>query len=216
MISLKKIKNSLLILLVFIIFLSIFILQNLGQWLVIKDEPNKSDIIIVLTGSVHDRILQAVDLYHENYSNKIVLVNTYNMNYITNVEKGLEIPPGYAQLSKRFAINSGVPEKNIQILDGNARSTQDEALILREYIRHNKTIESIILVTSKYHSRRATTIFKRVLNYLDYKITVYSSPSEYDSFNDTQWWLSRKNIASVFTEYLKLAKFYFWDQFLLE
>ena len=65
------------------------------------------------------------------------------------------MPPGHAQRSKMAAIDSGVPEENILILDGNIRSTQDEALILREYIRNNKEIESIILVTSKYHSRRS-------------------------------------------------------------
>jgi hypothetical protein len=39
----------------------------------------ESDVIVVLMGSVYDRILEAVleavDLYHEGYSDKIVLIN---------------------------------------------------------------------------------------------------------------------------------------------
>lgn len=101
------------------------------------------------------------------------------------------------------AIDLGIPEEDVLILEGNSRSTQDEALTIREYIRNNREIESIILVTSKYHSGRAKKIFKKALNVFD--------PS-----NVKQWWKDREDIKWVVLEYLKLANFYFWEQFLLK
>jgi len=212
----KKKMTILVILFVFSIFIKMFIVPNLGRWLIAEDELQTSDIIVVLTGSVHDRMLQAVDIYNEKYSRKIVLINSYNPRFDILVERGLEMPPGHAQQSKMVAIASGVPEENILILDGNARSTKDEALILKEYIRNNRAIKSIILVTSKYHSRRSKKIFTKTLNYLDREISIYCSPSKYDTFNTRQWWKDREDIKSVFLEYLKLANFYFHEQFLLD
>ena len=219
MITGKKIMTILVILLVFFIFVSVFLMPNLGRWLVAEDDLQASDIIVVLMGSFPDRIyriLQAVDIYNERYSDKLVFVSSYSFDYDKFVEKGQEIPPGNAQLSKIAAIDLGVPEENIIILAGGAKSTQDEALIIREYIRNNIEIESIVLVTSKYHSGRAKKIFKKALSGLDRKINIYSSPSKYDPFNASQWWRNREDIKWVILEYLKLAHFYFWDQFSLD
>ena len=67
----KKILSVLVILLAFFILLGLFVVPNLGQWLVVNDEVKESDIIVVLMGSVYDRILEAVDLYDEGYSDRI-------------------------------------------------------------------------------------------------------------------------------------------------
>jgi uncharacterized SAM-binding protein YcdF (DUF218 family) len=216
MITGKKIMTILIILFAFFIFVSVFLIPNLGQWLVAEDELQASDMIVVLTGSLTDRILQAVDIYNARYSDKIVFANSYRVDYDIFVERGVEMPPGKAQLYKMAAIDLGVPEENILILEGNAKSTQDEALIIREYIRNNRAIESFILVTSKYHSGRAKKIFRKALSGLDREINIYSSPSKYDPFNASQWWKDREDIKWVVLEYLKLANFYFREQFLLD
>jgi uncharacterized SAM-binding protein YcdF (DUF218 family) len=216
MITGKKITTILVMIFAFFIFVSVFLIPNLGQWLVAEDELQASDMIVVLTGSLTDRILQAVDIYNARYSDKIVFANSYRVDYDIFVERGVEMPPRKAQLYKMAVIDLGVPEENILILEGNAKSTQDEALIIREYIRNNRAIESFILVTSKYHSGRAKKIFRKALSGLDREINIYSSPSKYDPFNASQWWKDREDIKWVVLEYLKLAHFYFWEQFLLD
>ena len=50
----KKILPVLGVLLAFFIFAGIFIVPNLGQWLVVEDELQESDMIVVLMGSVYD------------------------------------------------------------------------------------------------------------------------------------------------------------------
>ena len=209
----KKILAVLVILLAFFIFLSIFIVPNLGQWLVAVDELQESDMIVVLMGSVYDRILEAADLYDEGYSDKIVMINSYTAAKDIIVNRGIKVY-GNALLSKMAVIDLGIPEEDVLILEGNSRSTQVEALTIREYIRNNREIESIILVTSKFHSGRAKKIFKKALSVLDREIDIYSSPSKYDSSNVNQWWRNREDFQWVVFEYLKLANFYFREQFL--
>lgn len=211
----KKILSVLVILLAFFIFLSIFIVPNLGQWLVAVDELQESDMIVVLMGSVYDRILEAADLYDEGYSDKIVMINSYTAAKDIIVNRGIKVY-GNALLSKMAVIDLGIPEEDVLILEGNSRSTQVEALTIREYIMNNREIESIILVTSKFHSGRAKKIFKKALSVLDREIDIYSSPSKYDSSNVNQWWRNREDFQWVVFEYLKLANFYFREQFLLD
>lgn len=211
----KKILPVLVILLAFFIFLSIFMVPNLGQWLVVMDELQESDMIVVLMGSVYDRILEAADLYDEGYSDRIVLINSYITAKDIIINRGIKVY-GDTLLSKMAAIDLGIPGEDVLILEGNSRSTQDEALTIREYIGNNREIESIILVTSKYHSGRAKKIFKKALSVLDREIDIYSSPSKYDPSNVNQWWRNREDFKWVVLEYLKLVNFYFWEQFLLE
>jgi uncharacterized SAM-binding protein YcdF (DUF218 family) len=213
--TLKKTLSVLVILLAFFIFLSIFILPGLGQWLVVTDELQESDMIVVLMGSMYDRILEAVDLYEEGYSDRIVLVKSYKVAKDIIIDRGIKVYEN-ALLNKMVAIDLGVPEEGIIVLIGNSRSTQDEAMTIREYIRNNKEIESIILVTSKYHSGRAKKIFRKAMSVLDREIDIYSSPSKYDSFNVNQWWRNREDFEFVVLEYLKLANFYFREQFSLK
>ena len=199
----------------FIVITGILFLPFIGRFLIFEDDLQKSDVIIVLTGSISDRIPHAVDLYNEGYSNRILIVNSYPFDYELFLERGQQIPPGKAQKNKKAALNLGILEQNISILEGDAESTQDEAVILRGFLRNNKEINSMIIVTSRYHSKRAKAIFTKAMSYLDRKVNIYSSPSIYDPFNGEQWWSNKKDIVNVILEYIKLAKFYIWDQYLL-
>ncbi|TJX13972.1 YdcF family protein [Tissierella creatinini] len=209
-----KKKNHRKIIIAFIVLVIILALSfpRLGQWLVAEDDIVKSDIIVVLMGSVPDRILQAVDLYQEGEADKIVVVNSHRVAYDELLGRDVEIP-GDAQLSKTAANSLGIPNEDIIILEGDAKSTQDEALAVREFLRSNDEIDSMILVTSKYHSARAKKIFTRALDSLNRDIGILSSPTKYDSFNAKYWWRNREDAKRVITEYMKLVNFYVREQF---
>ena len=211
----KKILLILVILLAFFILVRILIMPQLGQWLVVNDEVKESDVILVLMGSVYDRILEAVDLYQENYSDKIILINSYIAAKDIIIDRGLQVY-GNTLLSKMAAVDMGIPEEDIIVLDGNSRSTQDEALTFREYIKKIEEIDSIIIVTTKFHSRRAKQIFIKALSSLDREIEICVCSSKYDMSNVDEWWRNREDFEWVVFEYLKLAHFWFREQFLLK
>ncbi len=211
--QLKK-KHIIIFSSVILLFVGLLFLPNLGHLLIAEDVSHESDIIVVLMGSVPDRILETVDVYNEGIAEKVLIVNSHMEGYDILLEKGVDIP-GHAQLSKMVAVKLGIPDENIIILEGAARSTQDEAIIIRDYIMKNKGISSIILVTSKYHSARSKKIFEKAFGSIDRDVEITSCPSRYDTFNADQWWKDREDGKKVVLECLKFLNFYLWEQFQL-
>ncbi|MEN6327027.1 MAG: YdcF family protein [Syntrophomonas sp.] len=187
-------------------------LPSLGRFLVASDQPQQSDIIVLLMGSGPDRMLGVVDLYQAGYGGKIVMVRNMVKGYDLVLNKGVKIPHD-AEIAKMVAVQLGVPQENIIILSGDALSTQDEARRVRNYLRDNKDIDSMIIVTSKYHSGRAKKIFVKAMSSLDRKVRVLSCPSPYDDFDAGHWWQSREDLKTGVQEYAKLFTFYLYEQF---
>ena len=213
--KLKSIKHKKLMYgVIAVVILVVLSFPRLGGWLVAEDEIAKSDIIVVLMGSIPDRVLEAADIYSEGYSDELVMVNSHMVGYDDLLERGVEIP-GHAQVTHMAADSLGVNTEDVTILPGEAKSTQDEAVIIREYLREHEEINSMILVTSKYHSSRSKKILTKALDDLDREINVISRPSKYDNFDSDNWWKEREDIARVVTEYLKYINYYVREQFQL-
>lgn len=207
-------KKIILTALLLILLTGGLLVPRLGHWLVAEDPLQEGDIVVILMGSVPDRVLEAAEVYRGGMAGKVVMVDSHRVGYDILLERGVDIP-GSAQLSQAAAVGLGVPAGDIIILEGEARSTQDEAVILREYLRENEGVGSIILVTSRFHSARSKKIFARALAPLDRDIGLISRPSRYDTFDPQAWWKDREDAKRVVTEYLKLLNFYLREQFQL-
>jgi uncharacterized SAM-binding protein YcdF (DUF218 family) len=200
-----------------IIFLGVLVigrlsLPGLGRFLVAQDQPQTSNIIVVLMGSGPDRMLGAVDLYQAGYADKVMMVRNNVAGYNLVVSKGVKIPHD-TELAQMVAVQLGTPQDKVLIIPGDALSTQDEARRLRDYLRDKQDIDSMILVTSKYHSGRAKKIFVRAMSSMDREIKVISCPSQYDDFDAEHWWQSREDLKTGVMEYMKLTTFYLREQF---
>jgi len=209
-------KKTIVILLILLglLMLGRFSLPWLGRVLVAEDEPQKSDLIVALMGSGPDRMLGAVDLYNEGYADTILMVRNNVRGYNLVRDMGVSIPHD-SELMKMVAVQLGVPEDDVIILPGDALSTQDEARHVRDYLIEHGDIDSIIIVTSKYHSGRAKKIFEKTFESLDNDLRVLSCPSEYDDFDADEWWKSREDLKRGIQEYMKLTVFCLYEQFRL-
>lgn len=187
---------------------------NLGHFLVAEDEPEPSAVAIVLMGSGPDRMLGAVELYRAGYVCEIVMVRNMIGGYDLAVSQGVEIPHN-TDLAREVAVQLGVPPEKITVLPGDARSTQEEAIRVRKYLRDEGGIDSLILVTSRTHSGRSKKIFVKALSSIVREIRVLSCPTRYDSFDEKRWWQDREDLEQVVYEYIKLFNFYFREQFSL-
>ena len=201
------------------IILAIFLLgrlslPSLGGLLISQDEPQHSDIIVLLMGSGPDRMLGAVDLYKQGYADEIVMVRNMVRGYDLVVSQGVQIPHD-SDIARDVAVQLGVPAEKITVLPGDALSTQDEAIQVREYLKSETDIDSLIIVTSKSHSGRAKKIFIKAMSSLDREIRVISCPTKYDDFKAEGWWKSREDLKRGALEYLKLLNFYAREQFRL-
>jgi len=183
------------------------LLISLGQFLITQSPLEKADAIIVLGGSVPDRILEAVDIYKEGYAPLIIMTRERKPEGYDELHKlGIKVPEGH-DLIKIIALKLGVPESAIVTIDKRVDSTFSELRTIYNFLR-KKSFKSVILVTSKYHTTRATIVFNRVTKG---RIKVITRPSKYDSFNPENWWKTRKDFRLTFFEYQKLAHYYIFD-----
>jgi len=115
---------------------------------------------------------------------------------------GLEIPET-VDVNRDIALQLGVPARDIVILEAGADSTWDEALAVKDFLERQGK-ESVVLVTSRYHSTRAKKTFEKVLGG-GYK--VISCPSRYDPFDPEEWWKHRRP-QDLFHEARILDRYY--------
>lgn len=161
-----------------------------GQYLVLKDTLVKSDAILVLSGEDADgvRTRMAVELYKQGWANKVVLSGARDA--FSHYESDFMGP---------IALASGVPKKDLLILNHRAKSTFEEATAVVPEMERDG-IRSIILVSSNFHTRRAKRYFQQVCGD---RIRVIAYPSENEYFSPSTWWLTREGRKVFLLESLK-------------
>ena len=184
------------------------LLRTMGRYLVVEDPPANVDAIVVLSGSIPDRILHGVDLYKAGRAPLMFLTREPESPGLKELRaRGLNIPE-QADLNLTIARQLGVPQSAIAMVEQRTGSTIGEASALLPELRRRQ-VHSILLVTSKTHARRAALIF----HVLDRgTIRVLSSPTPYDPFSPDDWWQHRVIARRVVTEYGKLLFFQLIDR----
>jgi uncharacterized SAM-binding protein YcdF (DUF218 family) len=176
------------------------ILKSIGDFLILEDQLKKTDIIIVLAGSIPDRTMEAADIYNDGYSKKILLTKEIlPRSFEILLAKGVKIPEGY-DINKIVLTSLGVSDDDIESLDKRVQSTYEEASAVKDFLMENG-YDSFILVTSKTHSRRAYLTFH---SFLGNKIEIINKPTKYDDFNPDTWWTKRKDAKELFFAYIKM------------
>jgi len=184
--------------------------RNAGNWLVKENKPAHADVMVMLMGNIPDRVLEVADLYKEKVSGKLIIVEEYMGPLGILADRGVHFVSNSSQ-ARNAAITLGIPADSILILPGNARSTQDEAMAVREYLMKKNNIRSILLVSSAEHTQRASLIFEKAFGKTDLTTTIYTAPSRYTGFRKTDWWKHKEEIQSVLFEYIKLMNFWIFD-----
>jgi len=184
------------------------ILGALGRYLVIDEPRHPADAILVQSGSVPDRILEAVDLYQAGLAPRIILSRERPAAGLAVLrQRGADMPDRH-DINVSIATQLGVPAGALATVDGFATSTRSEAEVVIPYLKH-AGIHRVLLVTSKLNARRAGLIF-RTLAGDGIGFTVCAS--RYDSYDPNTWWRHRVFLRRVVFEYEKLAVFQLWER----
>lgn len=203
--------------LVFVIVLVILFTASIagcrraGAWLVRQGMPDHSDCLVILMGSFPERVLQGYDLYREGKADRILIVEESMGPYRQLEQRGVNIETNSEQAVKSLA-TLGVPGDSIILLPGDARSTLDEARAVREFISTKMSADTLILVSSPAHMRRASMIFYAALKEQNGNIYIGTSPSTYSGFSPEKWWRRKEDIQSVVSEYLKIVSFILFEK----
>jgi len=179
--------------------------RGAGRALVVADPlPAHADAIIMLAGSVSDRVLETARLYHEGRAPLVVLTRERLARGSAALRaRGIRLPEDH-ELTKEALVGLGVPVAAIHTLAGRAFSTVSEARTIARYVCKRR-LRGVIVVTSPWHTHRARLILAHALG-PDVQLTMRPAPAAL--FPADRWWANRRAAKDVLTEYEKLA--YYW------
>ena len=187
-----------------LLLFGIIALRGLGSFLVYEDPLEKADGIMILGGTMYDRQLEAVDLYNDGWAPRLFLLREVSewgeVELMNRGIKYLSVVDAQVDVMERL----GVPRDRITILD-RANSTAQEAVILRDVAEREK-LATVIIVTSKQHTRRARLVINRRMRDIGVKAIV--RPSRYDRSNVDRWWTERSTLRFTLFETQRL--FAYW------
>ena len=175
-----------------------------GRFLVREDPLIHADAICVLDGARVERWMEAVDLYKAGYAPVVVLSpgRTEDAELILRA-RGIRYPSN-ATLARDAMVQMGVEASAIVIPDASVDNTAQEAEMVRG-LAHARGWHSIVMITSKYHSRRAGFAFRRELRGSGVAVNVRTT--RYDVSDPAHWWRRRPDVRFVVSELQKLVMY---------
>jgi uncharacterized SAM-binding protein YcdF (DUF218 family) len=192
-------------LIVFGIGISLFALAGLytffhaGYWLVREDPLEKSQAILVLSGGLPDRALAAAQVYRAGYAKEVWLTKPLQPGASMG-QLGLPYA-GEEQYSRMVLIDKGVPKANIRILQPPILNTVDELRVVAAAVDQQPGA-TIIIVTSRAHTRRVHTLWSRISQGHRGSVLIHVAPE--DPFDARHWWRTTNDALNVVREYLGL------------
>lgn len=157
------------------------LLRFAGEFWIVDDAPEASDVIIVLSGDNYDavRAARAAALFRAGLSPHVVATGRALRSYATTTD-----------LMKRDLVDHGVPAPAIIPLTHHADGTREEAVAVSEFVASHGW-KKVLLVTSNYHTRRSEYVYERTLP-PGTQLRVISAPdTEYDP---QSWWRTRAGV----------------------
>jgi uncharacterized SAM-binding protein YcdF (DUF218 family) len=161
----------------------------IGFFLSPQDQLRKVDIIVAISGGeTQARTKEAVRLYRAGYAPKLLFSGA------AQDKSG----PSNAAAMRQEAIKDGVPSEDILIEEDSA-NTAENAIATAPILKAIGA-QSIILVTSPYHQRRASIDFHQILG-RNAVILNHSAPDS--SWRKNSWWTDPFTWQLTFSELQK-------------
>src|SRR6266576_2667611 len=156
--------------------LLLLMLARSGRFLVV-DEPVKSDTILVLAGEINRRPAHALQLLAQGFAARIILDVPADAAVFGTT---------YLDLARNWA--GSLPQASaITICPFSGLSTKDEAREATTCIR-DRDADTILIVTSDFHTRRALSIFRREIGGHTFHVAAVRDPAQFGE----AWWQHRQ------------------------
>ena len=197
-----RLRRIILIVAVVAVAAASYTCYHIGSYLYAEDPLERADAICVLAGTRMERQLEAADLYLQGWAQHIVLTEeTPDGGIVTLERRGFDFPSN-AEIARDIIVRLGVPSTAIEILREIHDSTAHEANSLRR-IALARGWKRVIVVTSKFHTRRGGFAIRRELK--GSRTDVIMRGSRYDPADPLHWWRTRADVRNAISEAQKLA-----------
>ena len=163
----------------------------LGGQILVAENPRKADVIVVVGGEGNLRVQRGLQLLREGCAPRLIITarTTWHLFGWTEAELARQfveqLEPSLAQATSVVKITS--------------QCTWEEAAEVNEFLCQ-RDVRSALLVTSQYHSRRALSIFHRMLPGIDCGIVAVPEPHQFG----VRWWQHREWAKCAFQEWSRL------------
>jgi uncharacterized SAM-binding protein YcdF (DUF218 family) len=181
-----------------LLLLAAVIFFGIGRWLVVEDPLGKAKAIVVLSGSMPLRAIEAAKLYREGYAPEIWLTHSTEP---AETLQSMGIPfTGEEHYNQLVLIHEGVPSGAIHVLETPIVNTADEIRVAANALSRGNG-EAVILVTTKAHTRRVRLLWHR-LAFGQGRAIVRATSA--DPFDPRHWWRTTSDALDVVREALGL------------
>jgi len=194
----RRLKQGLIVLVVLAgLYLSrSWTLPCFARFLDVSEPPQRASAVMILGGGTDVRPFIAAALVKAKLADK-VLVGQIKLS--PEGEDGLVEPEH--EIIVKVLLARGVSREDIILLPGTVASTLDEAQALADYLDQHPD-DSVSVVTTSWHTRRARWIFERTLEGRSSQVHFVAAPTE--RFDENNWWTTEEGIFVV-DEYIKLG-----------
>lgn len=175
------------------------ILAGLGAWLDIGKPPQPTDSVMILSGDSDVRPFVGAALVKTGFADKVLVTES-----LPPAGSG----PAEHEVSFQMLAAAGLAADQVVLLEGACENTYDEARSLRRFLATHP-LETITVVTSEYHTRRADWIFRQVLETKADQVHFVSAPT--DRFDANNWWRNAQGMRFYLSEYIKLG--FYWVRY---
>ena len=162
-------------------------LEPLGKFLTYETALQPTPYTLILSGGHGNRVKKGALRFKENLTQNLIMLGGPSFN------------TSWAQIMKSYAIEEfKIPSNNI-LTEGKSTSTltnATEALSLLKKLNQKK----VLIVTSKFHTRRAYSIFNKVFK--DSNIIIMITGAE-DNINYKAWWNNSEMCEKILIEWGK-------------
>jgi uncharacterized SAM-binding protein YcdF (DUF218 family) len=179
------------------------ILRMLGSFLIVEDDLRPAAAIIPLGGEGNPpwREIEAARLYRAGWAPSVIIVRSaghHGSGDFRHVATEVRQP---WEISREALASEGVPTSAIVVVNDRVENTMEE---LRAAFRRLRVKDRpVILVTSKYHTRRASLAWRYVAGPASPAIVRGIGQ---DSFDPARWWLENRVVSTVLHEYLGIVR----------
>jgi hypothetical protein len=185
----KNLARSKIIFVIFAIMAALTLAANAGKMLV-QDNPQRSDVIVVLAGETDVRPTLALHLLDQNYGRRLLL-DVPAASQIYNITQ--------LQIAQQYI--GSLPENHaIDICPIEGLSTKAESRDVAKCLAHEPGAR-VLIVTSDFHTRRALSIFRHEIRGKSFSVAAAHDSVQFG----TSWWRRREWSKTCVDEWVRLV-----------
>lgn len=181
-----------------VLLTAIVVVRHAGQWLVDEDQLQHAKAVVVLGGHLPLRAIEAAAIYRDGWVDEAWLTpGAPSAEERAMAKRGIDYP-SESDYSRKVLEADGVPAGVIRELPGPTDNTDSEIRSIAEALGKS---ERVVIVTSKYHTRRVRALWSRQAADRLPAIVRYTRD---DPFDAAHWWRTTDDSMAVAREWFGL------------